>query len=90
MLPWCETAEVDSGQAADSDGTDTVVECIYVADVIFSVAGIEYAGGDKGGECASNGWGQPADRRRRCIQDWRSQVQDVDAVEVEVCPDVMP
>ena len=64
MLPWCEAAEVDGGQATDGDRADTVEECVYVADVVLAVARIEDAGGDKGGEGAVCGKGQPADPSR--------------------------
>ena len=54
MLPWCECAKVDGGEATDGDSADAVEKRINVADVILSVACIEYTRGDKGGKCAAS------------------------------------
>ena len=90
MLPWCKGAEVHSGESTHGDGADTVEESIYIADVELAVTCVEDARGDKGGEGAVVGVGQPFNRSSEGNNavDRRSQKEDVDPVEVEMRSDV--
>lgn len=52
MLPWCQRAEVDGGEPANSDCADTVEEGVDVGDVNGTIACVENTRGDQRGEGA--------------------------------------
>lgn len=54
LLPSRQAREVHRRKPTDGHGADAVEECVDVADVVLSIARIEYRGEDQWGESAVN------------------------------------